>query len=111
MSCRLPNVNSLRKIGRFFAADAHSALCALAVLGCVAVSAPAPAIPPGAEVQDTQRDTVLASLRDTGFVTYQPSDHLAAANAALHGKANHAGARILVVAFRMVDDLMPAAGL
>jgi hypothetical protein len=39
-----------------------------------------PAIPP---VDDGQRDTVLAALRDTGFVTYQPSDHLGAANAAL----------------------------
>src|ERR1700761_88576 len=39
-----------------------------------------PAIPP---VDDTQRDIVLASLRDTGFITYQPSDHLGAANAAL----------------------------
>ncbi|HSS24448.1 MAG TPA: copper transporter [Mycobacterium sp.] len=39
-----------------------------------------PAIPP---VDDTQRDTVLASLRDTGFITYQPSDHLSPANAAL----------------------------
>jgi hypothetical protein len=39
-----------------------------------------PAIPP---VDDTQRDTVLASLRDTGFITYQPSDHMGAANAAL----------------------------
>jgi hypothetical protein len=39
-----------------------------------------PAIPP---VDDSQRDTVLAALRDTGFVTYQPSDHLGAANAAL----------------------------
>jgi Copper transport outer membrane protein, MctB len=39
-----------------------------------------PAIPP---VDDTQRDTVLASLRDTGFITYQPSDHVGAANAAL----------------------------
>ncbi|BBX43953.1 copper transporter [Mycobacterium simiae] len=39
-----------------------------------------PAVPP---VDDVQRDTVLAALRDTGFVTYQPSDHMAAANAAL----------------------------
>jgi hypothetical protein len=39
-----------------------------------------PAIPP---VDDTQRDTVLVALRDTGFVTYQPSDHMGAANAAL----------------------------
>jgi hypothetical protein len=38
------------------------------------------AIPP---VDDLQRDTVLAALRDTGFVTYQPSDHLAPANAAV----------------------------
>src|ERR1700761_6612487 len=38
------------------------------------------AVPP---VDDTQRDIVLASLRDTGFITYQPSDHLGAANAAL----------------------------
>jgi Copper transport outer membrane protein, MctB len=39
-----------------------------------------PATPP---VDDPQRDTVLASLRDTGFITYQPADHLGAANAAL----------------------------
>ncbi|OBI28478.1 channel-forming protein [Mycobacterium sp. E1386] len=39
-----------------------------------------PAIPP---VDEPQRDTVLAALRDTGFITYQPSDHLGAANAAL----------------------------
>ena len=39
-----------------------------------------PAIPP---VDDAQRDTVLASLRDTGFITYQPGDHVGAATAAL----------------------------
>ncbi len=39
-----------------------------------------PAVPP---VQDTQRGTVLAALRDTGFITYQPADQLGAANAAL----------------------------
>src|SRR6202007_1317510 len=39
-----------------------------------------PAVPP---VDDPQRDTVLASLRDTGFITYQSSDHIGAANAAL----------------------------
>ncbi|MCW2660903.1 MAG: hypothetical protein JWP83_2055 [Mycobacterium sp.] len=39
-----------------------------------------PATPP---VDDAQRDTVLASLRDTGFITYQPADHIGAANAAL----------------------------
>ncbi|SPM42914.1 channel-forming protein [Mycobacterium numidiamassiliense] len=38
------------------------------------------AVPP---VDDLQRDTVLAALRDTGFITYAPSDHLAAANTAL----------------------------
>ncbi|BAX92516.1 copper transporter [Mycobacterium shigaense] len=39
-----------------------------------------PAVP---AVDDLQRDTVLAALRDTGFVTYTPSDHLGAANTAL----------------------------
>src|SRR6185437_6465934 len=33
----------------------------------------------------------------------------AAADAALHCQANHTGARIFIVAIRMVDDLMPAA--
>ena len=42
-----------------------------------------PAAPPVPEVDATERDTVLASLRDTGFITYQPADHLGAANAAL----------------------------
>ncbi|MFY2859715.1 copper transporter [Mycobacterium sp. THU-M104] len=35
------------------------------------------------QVQDPERDAVLASLRDTGFITYQPADHLGAANGAL----------------------------
>lgn len=39
-----------------------------------------PSVPP---VDEQQRDTVLASLRDTGFITYQPADRLGAANAAL----------------------------
>ncbi len=39
-----------------------------------------PDVPP---VGDPERDTVLAALRDTGFITYQPADHLGAANAAL----------------------------
>ncbi|OBH22426.1 channel-forming protein [Mycobacterium sp. E342] len=39
-----------------------------------------PAVPP---VEEAQRDTVLAALRDTGFITYQPSEHMGAANAAL----------------------------
>src|ERR1700741_137101 len=38
-----------------------------------------PAIPP---VPKVQRDTVLAALRDTGFIAYQ-ADHMGAANAAL----------------------------
>jgi copper transport outer membrane protein MctB len=39
-----------------------------------------PSIPP---VDEAQRATVLAALRDTGFITYQPADHMGAANAAL----------------------------
>ncbi|MGB8389626.1 copper transporter, partial [Mycobacterium sp.] len=39
-----------------------------------------PAVPP---VDDTQRNTVMAALRDTGFITYQANDHLGPANAAL----------------------------
>jgi len=39
-----------------------------------------PDVPP---VGDPERDTVLAALRDTGFITYQPADHLGSANAAL----------------------------
>lgn len=39
-----------------------------------------PAVPP---VDDVQRNTVLAALRDTGFITYQATDHMGAANAAL----------------------------
>ena len=42
-----------------------------------------PATPAVPEVDATQRDTVLAALRDTGFITYQPNDHMAAANAAV----------------------------
>lgn len=41
---------------------------------------------PNAEVpavDDIQRNTVLAALRDTGFITYQATDHMGAANAAL----------------------------
>lgn len=34
-------------------------------------------------LDDSQRDTVLAVLRDTGFITYQAGAHIAAANAAL----------------------------
>jgi Copper transport outer membrane protein, MctB len=38
---------------------------------------------PTPAVEDVQRDTVLAALRDTGFITYQPSDHIGAANVAI----------------------------
>ncbi|GAB1811139.1 copper transporter [Mycobacterium sp. MUNTM1] len=39
-----------------------------------------PAVP---AVDDAARNTVLAALRDTGFITYQATDHMGAANAAL----------------------------
>src|SRR5262249_14938201 len=50
------------------------------LLGIALLTNTNPAVPP---VDDAQRDMVLASLRDTGFITYQPADHLGAANAAL----------------------------
>lgn len=50
------------------------------LLGIALLTNPNPATPP---IDEPQRDTVLASLRDTGFITYQPADHLGAANAAL----------------------------
>lgn len=34
-------------------------------------------------VDETQRATVLAALRDTGFITYRPIDHFGAANGAI----------------------------
>ncbi|OBF85348.1 channel-forming protein [Mycobacterium sp. 852002-51163_SCH5372311] len=39
--------------------------------------------PSAPAIDETQRATVLAALRDTGFITYQPSDHFGAANAAI----------------------------
>lgn len=39
--------------------------------------------PDAPPVDDVQRDTVLGALRETGFITYQPSDHIGAANAAI----------------------------
>src|SRR6201984_2772252 len=51
-----------------------------ALLGIALLINANPAVPP---VDDGARDTVLASLRDTGFISYQPSDHIGAANAAL----------------------------
>jgi Copper transport outer membrane protein, MctB len=53
------------------------------LLGIVLLINSNPAVPPQPAIQDTQRDTVLAALRDTGFITYQPTDHLGAANAAI----------------------------
>lgn len=50
------------------------------LMGIALLANPNPDVPP---VDDTQRNTVLAALRDTGFITYQASDHMGAANAAL----------------------------
>ncbi|GFG64871.1 copper transporter MctB [Mycobacterium kubicae] len=50
------------------------------LLGIALLANPKPDAP---AVDDTQRDTVLAALRETGFITYQPTDHMAAANAAI----------------------------
>jgi hypothetical protein len=53
------------------------------LMGIVLLTNANPAGPPAPEVQDTQRQTVLAALRDTGFITYQQADRMGAANAAL----------------------------
>ncbi len=53
------------------------------LLGIALLINPHPAVPPVPDVDDTQRDTVLAALRETGFITYQPNDHIGAANAAI----------------------------
>jgi hypothetical protein len=50
------------------------------LLGIVLLINANPAVPP---VADLQRDTALAALRDTGFITYQTGDHIGAANAAV----------------------------
>jgi hypothetical protein len=50
-------------------------LLGLALLSNVNPAAPA--------VDETQRATVLAALRETGFITYQANDHMGAANTAL----------------------------
>ncbi len=55
-------------------------LLGIALLTNAKPDAPAPA---GPSVDDGQRDTVLAALRETGFITYQPSEHIPVANAAL----------------------------
>ncbi|ETB39901.1 channel-forming protein, partial [Mycobacterium avium subsp. hominissuis 10-5606] len=53
------------------------------LMGIALLTNATPAGPPPPEVSETQRNTVLAALRDTGFITYQGGDHLGAANAAL----------------------------
>lgn len=50
------------------------------LLGIALMINPKPDAP---AVEDGQRDTVLAALRETGFITYQPADHIGAANAAI----------------------------
>ncbi|MGH3636696.1 MAG: copper transporter, partial [Mycobacterium sp.] len=52
------------------------------LLGIVLLINRDPAVLP---VDDAQRDTVLAALRDTGFITFRPTgtEHIGAANAAL----------------------------
>lgn len=50
------------------------------LLGIVLLINANPAVTP---VDDLQRDTALAALRDTGFITYQAGDHIGAANAAV----------------------------
>jgi hypothetical protein len=50
------------------------------LLGIALLANANPAVP---AVDDIQRNTVLAALRDTGFITYQATDHMGAANAAL----------------------------
>lgn len=50
------------------------------LLGIALLATAKPDVPP---VDDTQRDTVLGALRETGFITYQPSQHLGVANAAI----------------------------
>jgi len=50
------------------------------LLGIALMINPKPDAP---AVEDSQRDTVLAALRETGFITYQPAEHLGAANAAI----------------------------
>lgn len=50
------------------------------LLGIVLLINRDPAVLP---VDDAARDTVLAALRDTGFITFRPAEHLSPANAAL----------------------------
>jgi hypothetical protein len=50
------------------------------LLGLALLTNVNPAAPP---VDEAQRATVLAALRETGFVTYEPNDHMGSANTAL----------------------------
>ncbi|VBA57842.1 copper transporter [Mycobacterium attenuatum] len=50
------------------------------LLGIAMLSPVNPANPPAPPVDDAQRDTVFAALRETGFITYQPADHFGVAN-------------------------------
>ncbi len=50
------------------------------LLGIALLISRDPAVP---TADDSQRDTVLAALRDTGFITYPPDGHIGAANAAV----------------------------
>jgi hypothetical protein len=50
------------------------------LMGIALLANPNPGVP---QVDETQRNTVLAALRDTGFITYPATDHRGAANAAL----------------------------
>jgi len=58
----------------------HQMLLGIALLTNAKPDAPAGI---GPTIDDAQRDTVLAALRETGFITYQPSEHIPVANAAL----------------------------
>jgi hypothetical protein len=53
------------------------------LLGITMLTNPKPDVPAAAEVDATARETVLGALRETGFITFQPSDHIAVANAAV----------------------------
>ncbi|KZS68225.1 copper transporter [Mycobacterium ostraviense] len=53
------------------------------LLGIATLSPVNPTNPPAPPVDDAQRGTVLAALRETGFITYQPADHFDVANAAI----------------------------
>lgn len=53
------------------------------LLGIVLLTNDQPDGPPVPEVDPAQRDTVLAALRETGFLSYRDGDNIGAANAAV----------------------------